>query len=137
MSVATLLVLGQCSGPQTPAQLVAALWGPGSGYDKDTRPTVAMAARRGDLTPQPAETVFVMLQPFAIQSVDQSQGAFTVELWERVIWWDHRLQYDTTCFKPRADSGFYERYGYHESFAPENLNLLWQPGLVTSNLRTS
>ena len=91
--------------PQTSSQLAAALWGPTSGYDKDTRPAVGMAVRRGDYTPQPPETIFVQLQPFAITKVDPVAGEFTAEFWERTIWWDHRLQYNTTCFKPKAASG--------------------------------
>jgi hypothetical protein len=139
-NMTVMITLGSRKPPagcstQTPSELANALWGPRSGYDKDTRPTVAMAARVGNYSEQPPDVVFVQLQLFAVTEVLAKEGSFIADLWERTIWWDPRLRYNTTCFKPRWQSGAYERYGYHESFAYEHFDRLWTPGTFVSNLR--
>ena len=126
-----------CPGPQTASELAEALWGPGSGYDKDTRPTVAMAARAGELTHDlPADIIMLNQQVNTLVEVDQREMSFTVELWSRAIWFDPRLRYNSTCEKPPGTRSGYETYGYHQSFDfSSHFHKLWKPSLIVSNLR--
>ena len=123
------------SSSQTSGQLAEQLWGSNSGYDKHTRPNVAMAAQRGDFRVQPPDVVLSQLQLMAVQSVDERHSLWTAEFWQRSWWWDPRLRYNATCFNPPWTDGAYERYGYHNSFDRAELQNLWHPSLYVENLR--
>jgi len=138
-----------CTGPKTPGELRDSLWGPGSGYDRFTRPGVALAAANnnnileindGDdgsdtadnadaLEPYQADPDIVkaQLHVLALTNVDQKRNEYQINIWFRIRWNDARLKHlsDTEggCFSSTG------REGYDEAL----LNEIWHPDIYVEN----
>lgn len=97
-----------CNGPRDEGELAKLLWGPGSGYSKYVRPSVAAAKMNALLPPDvlpmdaPPETVWIQLQLTELTKVDTFLRTVEVVFYQRSFWFDPRLKFnDTTtggCF---------------------------------------
>ena len=138
----------QRTRPKTPGELRDALWGPDSGYDKLTRPGVALAAAQnnaileindgtdgGDANADNAiepyqadpDTVRAQLHVLALTNVDQKRNEYQINIWFRIRWNDARLKHlsdeEGGCFSSTG------REGYDETI----LNEIWHFGIYVEN----
>ena len=98
-----------CAGPRTEGELRKTLWESRSftcpdchsGYSKDTRPSVAVAAEaytgaENETLPfaAPAEDIQVAVQFFTLQDVDATLGTISVQATVNLYWVDKRLAFN-------------------------------------------
>ena len=102
-----------------------ALWGSSSSYDRDARPALASAVAEGTIPP---ESIATSLQVNSLIWVYQSRQEFTLYTWERVVWYDRRLQYNRSCLIDGAASNYLDFAGTPASSG------LWTPELYVENL---
>jgi len=66
------------------------------GYDKHTRPTVALYEPLGLMTSAPADNVSLQIGTKTIPAVDQKGMSYTIEGYMRIWWRDARLAWNST-----------------------------------------
>ena len=131
-----------CAGPRTEGELRKTLWESRSftcpdchsGYSKDTRPSVAVAAEaytgaENETLPfaAPAEDIQVAVQFFTLQDVDATLGTISVQATVNLYWVDKRL-----AFNDSSQGGCFpvgERVGFEGTRADE----IWRPDVFVSN----
>tara|TARA_B110001452_G_scaffold202268_1_gene172321 strand:+ start:476 stop:1816 length:1341 start_codon:yes stop_codon:yes gene_type:complete len=121
-SVATTLALA-CIGPRTPGALRRDRFaGAHSGYDKYTRPAlaVAMAANTSEWWLAPSDEVQAVLKVRALREVNPSTGTFTLDAVVGYYWTDARLSFPSS-----AEGGCFHAEGVE--FAAANYGEIWHP----------
>ena len=152
----------ECSGPSDAGELRDALIGPGSGYDKSTRPKVALKrAQRsssGGFWPPEKDEAWAQLRILSIDNIDTKTQRVTLQVYLNVIWFDWRLAFNTTAVggcmpipKPHAPGwgrrlaggeGEGEEEGDHSKEGPSGdvsyggdlVSRLWEPTLYAENM---
>ena len=121
-----------CTGPRTPAEAHALLWGAGTHYQKETRPSTAKALANGDSHPffAPPDHIYVQVQFFALHSVDSKHQTTSVEAYIRTVWFDERLAFDGSC--STNPNGTNNPSGEFHFPASELANI-WTPDVFITN----
>ena len=126
MLIVWAMAMAQCSGPQTPQQLRAARFDPGSGYQRLDRPTAALQAAANSTVAAGADNVFVSLYLLGVTAVDTKASTVTISATERIAYLDGRLAYPPPCVEPFAEGPL----GFPASVVSE----LWTPDIHPTNL---
>lgn len=124
---APAMAMAQCSGPQTPQQLRAALFDPGSGYQRLDRPTAALQAAANSTIAAGADNVFASLYVLGVTAVDTKASTVTISATERIAYLDGRLAYPPPCVEPFSEGPL----GFPASVVSE----LWTPDIHPTNLQ--
>ena len=152
----------ECSGPRDAGELQEALLGPGSGYDKSTRPNIALKralsnSTSGGFWPSERDEAWTQLRVLSIDNVDTKHQKVTLQVYLNVIWFDWRLAWNTTAdggcmpMTTFAQTGSdpappsspdVEAHSLHKETGPAGdisyggdlLTALWQPTLYAENM---
>jgi hypothetical protein len=113
-----------CTGvPTTPAG-IRRRW-LAADYDKDARPSYSTWAAGRNLTSTPPhENIYLNLQLNSLTDVDSRSQTFTAEFFQRVLWYDPRIAYDSNCV-PEGEAAWLGQTARNE---------LWTPRLMTPSL---
>jgi len=126
MLIVWAMAMAQCSGPQTPQQLRAALFDPGSGYQRLDRPTAALQAAANSTIAAGADNVHVSLYILGVSAVDTKASTVTISASEKIAYMDGRLAYPPPCVEALSDGPL----GFPASVVSE----LWTPDIHPTNL---
>lgn len=131
-----------CSGPRDTAELKQRLWGPGSGYDKYSRPGIARqralatSSASGGFGPPERDEAWAQMDFMSLDNVDQKNQKVTLQVVLRTMWYDWRLAWNTTrqggCIVPIT----HEDDWFAVTYSGTVLDDLWQPGLYAENMIT-
>ena len=132
----TTLVLS-CSGPRGEHQLADLLWrAPSTQYERETRPAVAAAIRRGeDPWLVPPEVVDLQYQLLAVTDVNEVAREVTLTGFLRLRWFDERLVFNDTSQGGCFDSSVSKQGA--ASFDGSIYDELWHPQVFIRNLASS
>jgi hypothetical protein len=130
------------------------LIGPGSGYDKTTRPKIAEKRAQGGASggfwPPERDEAWTQLRVLSIDNVDTKTQTVKLQVYLNVIWYDWRLAWNTTatggCIPMTTSSTFALVPGAGDgtkvpagpsgdiSYNSDMLAALWEPSLYAENM---